>query len=133
MELFGWLGVLLIIIIIVGALLGGRYLGDIIRKGCGCLVILLWILIFIAIANYVYDWKNSADSASGIEYGYFVVKEDCEIYTKPNIESEIAGYLQAGQELNIDNINKYNYFYEVKGTDGRKSYVLKGRLRRIIE
>jgi len=36
MELFV---ILLIVVIIIGAFLGGRNLGDTVRKGCGCLVL----------------------------------------------------------------------------------------------
>ena len=43
MELLG----LFIIIVIIGALAGGKYFGDTIRKGCGCLVILVIVVVII--------------------------------------------------------------------------------------
>ena len=44
----GWL-VILIIIVIVGALLGGESFGEMIRGGCGCLV-----LVVIAAAMFLF-------------------------------------------------------------------------------
>ena len=40
----GWL-VLLVVILILGALLGGNSLGETIRKGLGCLVVILLVLM----------------------------------------------------------------------------------------
>lgn len=42
--------VLLIVIVIVGALLGGDFLGEIVRGGCGCLaagVVVLAVLLWL--------------------------------------------------------------------------------------
>ncbi len=49
----GWL-VLLVVILILGALLGGNSLGETIRKGLGCLVVILLVLlafVFIGASN----------------------------------------------------------------------------------
>jgi hypothetical protein len=48
-----WL-VLLVVIIILGALVGGNSLGETIRKGSGCLLVIalvLLVLFFIGVAN----------------------------------------------------------------------------------
>jgi hypothetical protein len=42
-----WIG-LLVLIIILGALAGGNTLGETIRSGCGCLVVLFIIFLVIA-------------------------------------------------------------------------------------
>jgi hypothetical protein len=42
-----WL-VLLVVIIILGALVGGNSLGETIRKGLGCLVVILLVLLALA-------------------------------------------------------------------------------------
>ena len=39
----GWVG-LLVVILILGALVGGNSLGETIRKGLGCLVVILLVL-----------------------------------------------------------------------------------------
>lgn len=43
---------LLIIVIIIGAFLGGNSLGSTIRKGCGCLILLVIIAIATGILFY---------------------------------------------------------------------------------
>ena len=144
MELFIGLGILLIVIVIFGALAGGESFGDTIRKGfnkgCGCLAtILIIIVIFIIAVTIFYTSDTKKDStpketvSSSNDYAYFIIKKDCATYTKPDKSSEISEYLKAGQELYIENLNKFNYFYEVKWPNGRKSYILKGNLRRKIE
>ncbi len=123
--------VFLIIIIIIGAILGGRSFGGTIRAGCGFFIALLILIIgywlFIASPETNEDSAEEAVS-SRIDNGYFIVKRNCETYTKPNKDSEISGYVEAGQEMYIENLNKYNYFYELKGDDGTKSYILKENL-----
>ena len=124
---------LLVVILILGALIGGKSLGGIIRKGLGCLVLLLLISIGILVFTKSSTKKDAipqeVDSWSK-EHGYFTVKEDCETYTKPDKDSEISGYLKAGHELHIEHVDKFNYFYEVKQDGGRISYVLKENLRK---
>lgn len=132
MELFV---IILIVVVIIGALLGGRSFGGTIRKGCGFIVFLF--LIIIGASLYLY-WINNDPAPSEevspiIKSGYFIVKQNCGTYEKPNIDSEISGYLETGQELYIKNINKYKYFYEFNKEDGKKSYVLKDHLRIKLE
>lgn len=131
--MFYALGVLLIVIIILGALFGGKYFGDTIRKGCGCLVLLLVIIIGAIIIYISEDSTPQEKASSSNDYGYFIVKQNSETYTKPNKNSEISGYIESGQELYIVNVNKFNYFYEVSEDNGSKSYILKDNLRRKIE
>lgn len=133
MDIFIGLGILLIVIIIIGAIIGGKNLGDTVRKGCGCLVIMLIIIIGIII--YTISEKETDSSpqetvSTSNDYAYFIVKQNCETYSKPNINSEILGYLEAEQELYIVNINKFKYFYEVNDDNGKKSYILKEYLRK---
>ena len=47
----GWIA-LLVIIIILGALAGGNTLGETIRSGCGCLVLIFVVLVaFMSISG----------------------------------------------------------------------------------
>lgn len=126
--------IILIVIIILGALIGGKNLGDTVRKGCGCIVLLL---IIILIGGIIYSTSGPNEDStpqeailSSNDYAYFIVKQNCETYIKPNKNSEISGYFEAGQELYIKNMNKFNYFYEVNEDNGRKSYILKDNLRK---
>lgn len=43
----GWVG-LLVVILILGALVGGDSLGETIRKGIGCLVVIFLIVLVLA-------------------------------------------------------------------------------------
>lgn len=116
--------VILGIIILLGALIGGKHFGDTVRKGFGCFVLLLVVLIGILIFNFSQTNEDSPpkeEFSSSKDYAYFIVKHNCETYTKPNKNSEISGYLDAGQEIYIENMNKFNYFYEVNEDNGRKS------------
>jgi len=133
--MFSTLGILLIVIIIFGALLGGKNLGDTVRKGCGCFIFLLIIIIgviiyTISISEKDNDSKPQEKVLTSYGQAYFIVKQNCETYTKPNKKSKISGYLEAGDEIYIEHINKFNYFYEVKEDNGQKSYILKGYLKR---
>src|SRR6056297_3800143 len=125
---------LLIIIIILGALLGGKNFGDTVRKGCGFLILLMIIIVAIILTFYSpYGFKKDTykqETVSSSDFSsYFIVKQDCETYTKPNNKSEISGNLVLGQKLYIENVNKYKYFYELKNDSG-KSYVKKEFLKR---
>ncbi len=126
--------IILIVIIILGALIGGKNLGDTVRKGCGCIILILIILLIGGIIYSTSGTKNDSTSQEAVsssnDYAYYIVKHNCETYIKPNKNSEISGYLEAGQELYIEKINKFNYFYEVNEDNGRKSYILKDNLRK---
>ena len=123
--------ILLIIVIILGALLGGKSFGGTVRKGCGFLILLI-IIIAVAIGAILYsvaDSNNDPDNNEAVSRGnisaYFIVKQDCRTYTSPDIESDSAGYLVEGTEILVRNISKYRYFYEVPASEGKTSYVLK--------
>lgn len=135
MDIFTILGILLIVVIIFGALMGGKNLGDTVRKGCGCFVVLLIIIVGAII--YFYNKPETKKDPSPQEKvstindnAYFIVKQNCVTYTKPNKNSEKSGDLEVGEELFIENINKFNYFYEVIEDNREKSYILKECLRK---
>jgi hypothetical protein len=137
MDIFITLGIFLIVLIIFGALVGGKNLGDTVRKGCGCFIFLLILIIGAITIIYtitISETKKDSNSQEKVSTSnnntYFIVKQNCETYTKPNKKSKISGYLESGEELYIKNINKFNYFYEVTENNGEKSYILKGYLRK---
>ena len=121
---------LLIVVIILGALLGGKSFGGTVRKGCGFIILL--IVIIATIGVFFYWWSESQKAPNNKEVvlssnasGYFIVKQDCQTYTKPNIKSDILGYLEEGKEILIENVNKFKYFYEVSDENGKNSFVRK--------
>jgi hypothetical protein len=121
---------LLIVIIIVGALLGGKSFGGTVRKGCGFLILLVVIIAAIGVFSYwrsesKMDSNNKEAVSSSDAPAYFIVKQDCQTYTKPNIKSDISGHLEVGEELFVENVNKFNYFYELSDENEKKSYVKK--------
>jgi uncharacterized protein YgiM (DUF1202 family) len=75
------------------------------------------------------DSKEAVSSSNATSY--FTVKQDCQTYTKPDIESDISGHLELGEELLIENVNKFNYFYELTDENGKNSYVRKECLQKI--
>jgi len=109
---------LLIVLIIIGALLGGKSFGGTIRKGCGFLIFLLILGAVIGVL-----WTDD-DSAN------FFASENCQIYSKPNIESDTSGNLEIGKEFFVDDINKFNYFYEITDENEKKVFVRKECLKR---
>ena len=129
---------LLIAIIIFGALVGGKSFGGTIRKGCSFLVLL--VILILAIGLFFYPWGCSDKNPDNQEAvtttdgsAYFIVKKDCQSYAKPNIESDKLEYIEKGKELFIENVHKYNYFYEISEEDGTISYVRKECLARKTE
>ena len=120
--------VFLIIIIILGALLGGKSFGDTIRIGCGFFILLVIIAtgVFFCSRSESNNAPNIKEAvSSSVVSAYFIVKQDCQTYTKPNIKSDISGHLEVGKELLVENVNKFNYFYEVSDENGKNSYVRK--------
>jgi uncharacterized protein YpmB len=121
---------LLIVIIILGAILGGKSFGGTVRKGCGFIILLIIIIVALGVIFYSEsESKNSPNNkeaaSSSNASAYFIVKQDCQTYTKPNIKSNISGHLEVGKELLVKNVNKFNYFYEVSDEKGKNSYVRK--------
>lgn len=126
---------LLIVVIIIGALLGGKSLGGTVRKGCGCLILLAVITIAVSVFYYsqtdskeTHEDKKSFSATNNSVY--FIVKENCQTFIKPNIESDVSGNLEIGTEYFVEDINKFNYFYEITDKNGRKSFVRKDCLKR---
>jgi hypothetical protein len=120
--------VFLIVIIILGALLGGKSFGGTVRIGCGFFILL--VIIALGIFFYSQSESNNAPNkkeavSSSEASAYFIVKQDCQTYTKPNIKSDISGHLEIGKELLVENVNKFNYFYELLDENGKSSYVRK--------
>lgn len=60
----------------------------------------------------------------------FLVKENCQPFVKPNIESDVSGNLEIGQEFFVEDIDKFNYFYEITAKSGKKAFVRKEYLKR---
>jgi uncharacterized protein YpmB len=126
--------VLLIIVIILGAILGGKSFGGTVRIGCGFLVILLIIMVIIGVILYSNsDSKRVPDNKEAVSSSnttaYFIVKQNCQTYEKPNIESDITGQLEEGEEILVENVNKFKYFYEVSNENGENRYVRKECLK----
>ena len=127
--------VLLIVVIIIGALLGGKSFGGTVRKGFG---FFLWLVIIaIAVVVFFYsqtDSEKTADEQEVISTSdnltYLIVKENCQTYIKPNVESDVSGNLEIGKEFFVEDINKFNYFYEITNKNGKKAFVMKEFLKR---
>ena len=124
---------LLIVVIIIGALLGGKSFGGTVRKGCGFFILLVIIIVAIGVIFYSQPESKKAPNSkeavsSSNASAYFIVKQNCQTYAKPNIKSDISGHLEVGKELLVENVNKFNYFYEVSDENGKNSYVRKGCL-----
>ena len=117
--------VLFIVILIIGALLGGKNLGDTFRKGCGCFVILILLLVFGSIyffSNYYHTNENKEITEQKLSY---TLTSDSDVYLKPDINSEVIGYAFEGEEFEVSEPQKFNYFYEVKLENGQNAYLLK--------
>ena len=126
---------LLIIVIIIGALLGGKSFGGTVRKGCGFIILL--VIIFVVLGVFVNSQNNSKKTPENKEVisvgnnsAYFIVKENCQTFIKPNIESNVSGNLETGKEFFVEAINKFNYFYEITDQNGKKVFVRKKCLKR---
>ncbi|MDC9721570.1 MAG: hypothetical protein PSN34_02195 [Urechidicola sp.] len=109
---------LLIVLIIIGSLLGGKSFGGTIRKGCGFVIFLL--ILAVAIGLF---WTND-DSVN------FSASKNCQIYTKPNIESDTSGVLEIGKEFFVEDIDKFDYFYEITDENEKTVFVRKECLTR---
>ena len=147
--------VLLLVVIIIGALLGGKSFGGTVRKGFG---FFLWLVIIaIAVVVFFYsqtdsekadsekadsekadsektDSEKTADEQEVISTSdnltYLIVKENVQTYIKPNVESDVSGNLEIGKEFFVEDINKFNYFYEITNKNGKKAFVMKEFLKR---
>jgi hypothetical protein len=121
---------ILVVVIIIGALLGGKGFGGVIRRGCGFLFVLLLILVAIVFAGIYYDSRFGdrnnqpfrRDQVNEEKGGTFSAKETCPVYAKPNIESDTLWFLEMGTEVKTEDPDKFNYFYKLKD---EKAYVRK--------
>lgn len=122
--------VLLAVVLILGALLGGKSFGGTVRKGCGFLIMLLILgIIAIGIFNYSRTDTEDKDAISTTENSTnFIVKENCTTYSKPDIESTSEGSLERGEDYFVENSSKFKYFYEITSKNGEKLFVMKGCL-----
>ena len=124
--------VLLAVVVIIGALLGGKSFGGTVRKGCGFLIMLL-ILGIIAFGILYYIRTNPADQESipTLENSpNYIATENCTTYSKPDIESTSEGSLETGNDYFVEDSSKFEYFYEITFKNGEKLFVLKGCLER---
>lgn len=124
--------VLLGVVVIIGALLGGKSFGGTVRKGCGFLIMLL-ILGVIAIAIFYYSRTDTEDQeaiSTTENSANYIAKENCSTYSKPDIESTSEGSLEIGEDYFVEDNNKFNYFYEITSQNGEKLFVMKECLER---
>ena len=124
--------VLLAVVLIIGALLGGKSFGGTVRKGCGFLII-LFVLGIIVIGIFYYSKTDTEDQESipTIENSpNYIATENCATYSKPDIESTSEGSLQIGKDYFVEDSNKYKYFYEINFQNGEKLFVRKECLGR---
>lgn len=125
--------VFFIIVVIIGALLGGKSFGGTIRKGCGFFVMLVIIAIAMSVYSSRIDLENGPEnqevSSTVDKSARFVVKENCQTYTQPNIKSDSSGNLENGRDLFVEDINKFDYFYEITNGNGKKEFVRKECLK----
>ncbi|MBZ9731188.1 hypothetical protein LB467_15950 [Salegentibacter sp. JZCK2] len=124
--------VLLAVVVIIGALLGGKSFGGTVRKGCGFLIMLL-ILGVIAIAIFYYsrtDTEGQEAISTTENSTNYIAKENCSTYSKPDIESTSEGSLEIGKNYFVKDNDKFNYFYEITFQNGVKLFVRKECLER---
>lgn len=125
--------VILIIVIIVGALLGGKSFGGTIRKGCGFFALILGILIvaFLLFGLLETSTSDSQQEKSTEEYSArFTAIDDCPIYSKPDIKSDSLGVLEVGQEFFVKEVHRFKYFYTITDENENHVYVRKKCLER---
>ena len=125
---------LLIVIIMFGALLGGKGFGDTVRKGCGFLILLLIVLIgaYLVFTSNTKEKPSNPDTASTLaDKPNYISKNKCALFKKPDINSEVLRHIEEGEYFNIRDKNKFNYFYEIVDNDLGKCYILKDNLKSI--
>jgi outer membrane protein assembly factor BamE (lipoprotein component of BamABCDE complex) len=125
---------LLIVIIIFGALLGGKTFGGTVRKGCSLLLAVLLVLFgayFFLNSNAEEDSTHSDTIPTIIEKSNYISKHKCALYEKADINSEVIRYIEEGEYFNVRDKDKFNYFYEVFDDDLGHCYILKDDLKSI--
>ncbi|MDR5589011.1 hypothetical protein ACWBC2_06155 [Salegentibacter agarivorans] len=124
--------VLLAVVLIIGALLGGKSFGGTVRKGCGFLIILL-VLGIIVIGIFYYSKTDTEDQESipTLENSpNYIATENCATYSKPDIESTSEGSLETGNNYLVEDSSKFKYFYEITFKNGEKLFVRQECLER---
>ena len=124
--------VLLAVVLILGALLGGKSFGGTVRKGCGFLIMLL-IIGIIVIGIFYYskpDTENQESSPTLENSPNYIAIENCITYNKPDIESTSEGSLETGNDYLVEDSSKFKYFYEITFKNGEKLFVRQECLER---
>ena len=117
--------------IIIGALLGGRTFGETVRKGCGCMAVVL--LIFLGLFAFLVIIPNAEPTYDPVEeaaYLTFIATDNCTAYASPDISSNVVGELESGRKYVVQNADRFQYFYEVARSDDIIQYVRKECLTR---
>lgn len=128
----------LVIIIIIGALLGGKTFGETLKKGCGFIFIMI-ILLALGIGLLFYYYKvsdkaveneNHKTNLSTDNSTYFIAQKNCRAYQKPDIQSKIIDSIEIGEDFFVKETNKFIYFYKVEDAEGKILHIQKECLKK---
>jgi hypothetical protein len=125
---------ILIVIVILGALLGGKGFGSVVRRGCGFVLLLIIGAVVIIFIGVWYDQSatiteppgSNRNSLSTDNGAYFQAKETCPIYSKPDIDSDTLDFLKFDSQIWVENPDRYKYFYTLIENNQDVGYVRKG-------
>jgi hypothetical protein len=131
----GWL-ILLVIVVLIGALLGGESFGGTIRKGCGFLFLVgigLIVLSLFTCPRLNMDDAGETDTKYQVPASSerFLVQQSSPLYSKPDVQSDTMAVLRIGDEVVVPDPDRYTYFYWMHTAAGLDGYVRKDCLKKV--
>jgi uncharacterized protein YgiM (DUF1202 family) len=131
--MMGFLVGIFVIVVILGALFGARSFGGTVKRGCGILFLIASIGTLLLL--FLISSSNTADEPQEVVYTEdssttFVVDKSCVLYSKPNIKSDSVGVTKGGDTYEVEDADRYKYFYKLSYDHGSTFYVRKECLRR---
>ncbi len=128
MELITFLA----LIVIVGALVGGKSLGGTIRLGCLTISALtIGLLILVAIMSNGSEEIPENEKENQSSPALLMAIDTCQSYSQPDINSAPKGKIQPETQFEVSNPLRYKYFYKITTSIGETVYVQKSCLQKL--
>ena len=124
----GFLVGIFVIVVILGALFGARSFGGTVKRGCGILFLIAAVgtlLLLFLISSSRTTGEPQEEVSTEDSPTTFVADKSCVLYSKPNIQSDSVGVTKAGDTYEVEDADRYKYFYKLSYEHGSTFYVRK--------
>jgi uncharacterized protein YgiM (DUF1202 family) len=94
---------------------------NLIKKGIEFFIIVIFL-------SMIYNYISSIFSK---DESNFSATKNCQTYSKPNIKSNTLEKVNIGDKFIVEDVDKYQYFYQIKDMDDSRVFIRKECLKEI--